>query len=99
MATRLEELVYRGNEQDELCDEDLITVQMIAIHCLQQDKAELVSCVKRLEEEKAKLVEMNQQQTAGRMLVLSNLVKRRGLGLKRQHDLLVALAEEDGPAQ
>jgi hypothetical protein len=95
METRLEELVYQDSQQEDmLSDSDLIKLQMLALHGLQQEKAELVIHVKRLEEEKTSLVEMNQKQTERRLTVLNEFVKRRGLELKRHGEFLVSMAKE-----
>jgi hypothetical protein len=97
MATRLEELVYQEQQQKEdmLSDGDLIKLQMLALHGLQQEKAELVAHVKRLEEENKRLLEMIQQQSNHRLAVLNDFVKRRGLELKSHGESLVAMAEAE----
>jgi hypothetical protein len=93
MATRLEKLVYQEQPEDMLSDGDLIQLQMIALHGLQQEKKELVTHVQRVEEEKKRLLETVQQQANHRLAVLNGVIRQRGLELKSYGESLVAMAE------
>jgi len=94
METRLEELVFQESQQEEIwSDADLIKLQMLALHGLQQEKADLVSRVKRVEDENKRLVEMKQQQT-DRPALVNEYIMRRGLELMRYGEFLVSMVDE-----
>lgn len=66
---------------------------MLALHGLQQEKAELVFYVMRVEEGDRRLVEMHQEATKHRVAAFNDFVKRRGLELQRHGKFLVSIAD------
>jgi hypothetical protein len=96
MATRLEELVFRENQQKDISsDSHLVQLQMLAMQSLQQDKAELATHVQRLEQEMQKLVEVNLQQSNRHLMVLNKFTMQRGRELIQNGEVLVAMAKQE----
>jgi mannose-6-phosphate isomerase class I len=90
----------KSQSEDMISDSVIIELQRLAINKLQQDKAELVVNVTRLEDDNKRLLHTNKQQTDHQFTILNGYVRRRALeiqgraqAMKDQGEYLLTVAE------
>jgi hypothetical protein len=85
MIELVEQIAASDKDGKELDDADIIELQMIAIEGLQRDRD-------HLEAENFRLQALNHEQTASRVSVLKEIVRRRGVELAAHGEFLIKMA-------